>query len=554
MSQREYLNALAEIDPKHRAWLDLDPSRDDTAFPLFAYYGFGILLNSAQEEFGADLFRKWPEGSIHVLRWANRTGKTTGLTLAEMLMIWRKWRYVNADFNDWLAYRYQVLHSAPLNRLMGRAWSMGEQIIAGVADQQKDPRTNRQRPGVLLPFFAAGKRQSKDGSDELYIECALNNSKVDFLSTQGGAGRMESDKWWFLAWDEFPRQTPVSDVTLLMDQTFLPRSSDFMAPVVLSGTATEDAEPIYGEIEEMAETHPGDWNFSTFDRRRNFSQSKASVERQIRMSFDKESAGRSVEGLSGQSGYGLFPQFAIDNLFTEELPERTPWAELPEGGVGYRAYGALDHSAGGDEIPLSTWACPFPFDRDKLLTHPIIGVEEVVLRSSRSLATPEIVKFALQGFERYHWKVLVVDATAEGGQLVARDLKRMGLPVYPMVYNAKISDSLPPNKDLALQYLQRMISLGMNVTIDENGYVEFGPKPAGPFGGLRLPAAWKKARRQLTTLKRFDAKLEQDRAMVQAQLAWVVWRLYDGAARQRASKFNVMARRRRSIGGMRRCH
>jgi hypothetical protein len=547
VNQRDYLNALTEIPPPHRAWLPLDPTVDDRAFPLFAYHGFGVLLNSAQEEMGMDVFRRWPPGSIHVLRWANRTGKTTGLTLAEMLMIWRKWRYESADFEQWLGYPYQVLHSAPLNRLMGRAHTLADQLIAGTSDQQKDPRTNRQRPGVLRPFFGAGKSQAKDGSDELWVRCLINNGKVDFLSTQGGAGRMESEKWWFLVWDEFPRQQPVSDVPLLMDQTFLPRSSDFMAPVVLSGTATEDAEPVYGEIEEMAESHPGDWNFSTFDRRANFSQSKASIERQLRLSFDKEAAGRSVEGLSGQAGYGLFPQFAIDNLFTDELPERTPWAELPGGGVGYRAFGSLDHAMRGDENVASTWAVPFPHDRDTLLRNPIIGVEEVVLKSSRTLTPDEVVSFAVQWHTRYKHKAIVVDATAEGGLMTYRALRGKGLPVYPMSYNAKISDSLPPNKDLALQYLQRIVAFGIPVVIDENGYVEAWPKHAGPFGALRLPAAWRRTRRQLTTYKRFDAKLEQDRAMCQAMLAWLVWRLYDGAARPKPQKFNVMARRRRTL-------
>ncbi len=546
LTPRDYLEALAALPPVHRAWLELDPTISDEAFPLFCYYGFGVLLNSAQEQAAVELFRTWPAGSIHVWRWANRTGKTTELDLVHFMAIWRKWRYENAVFDDWLAYRYQTLHSAPLNRLMGKAHTLADSLIAGVTDQQRSAITNRQRQGVLTQFFEAGKSQAKDGSDELWVRCLINNSKVDFLSTQGGAGRMESDTWWVISWDEFPRQVPISDIPLLLDQTFLPRTSDHMAPLLLAGTATEDSEPVYDEIEEMAETHPGDWNFSTFDRRVNFSQSKESIERQVRLSFDPEAAGRSVEGLSGQSGYGLFPQFAVDNAFTDELPERTALADLPQRGAGYKFYQSLDHSAGGDEIPLTTWACPFPYDKNTLLERPIIGVEEVLLRSSRTLATPEIIDFAKAGQLRYPITALMVDATGEAGKLIANELRKLGLPVIPVVYSAKLNERMPPNKDVMLGNLQRLMSLGMNVEIDEETYlVKAWPEPTGPFGGLRLPSAWKRTKRQLSTLKQFDKKLEQDRAMAQGQLAWHVWRLYDGAARPKPRSFNVMATGRR---------
>ncbi len=549
MDRRAYYDALREIPAKHRAWLELDPSVDDRAFPLFCFHGFGVMVNSAQEEAAAEVFRKWPPGTAHVWRWANRTGKTTGVDLIDLLAIWKKWRYINEDFDSYLAYEYKVLHAAPLNKLMGKAWGMIDSMLAHAAEQQLSPLTNRPRPAILLPFFAAGTGRAADGSDEVWVK-SMNGGKIDYLSTQAGAGRMESDKWWLLTWDEFPRQQPVEDVPLLIDQTFLPRSSDFMAPLIFAGTATEDAEPVYAEIEDMAERTPNDWNFSTKDRRVNFSQSKESIDRQLRMSFDKETAGRSVEGLSGQAGYGLFAKFAIDNAFTESLPERTKAIELPAQGAGYRFLSSFDHAANGDENIAETWACPWPPQTADLVKTPILAVSREVLKSSRSLTPYEQLEFVQRQEKRYPSLVWLFDGTGEAGILLSRMAARNGIPVRAMSYNARMSPSLPPNKDLALQWLQRLLTLGMQVDIDEEGWAEFDPTLKAPdhaFGGVRFPAEWRRDKRQMQVYKRFDAKLTQDRVMSKAMLSWHVWPLYDGAARRKPQKFNIMARRRRTL-------
>lgn len=549
MDRRAYLDALAQIPPQHRAWLELDPTEDDRAFPLFCFHGFGVVVNSAQEEAASEVFRKWPPGTAHVWRWANRTGKTTGVDLIDLMAIWRKWRYLNDDFDSYLAYEYKVLHAAPLNKLMGKAWGIIDALLNRSAEHQLSPLTNRPRAAILPPFFTAAKSQAADGSDELWVKCA-NGGKIDYLSTQAGAGRMESDKWWLLTWDEFPRQQPVEDVPLLIDQTFLPRSSDFLAPLIFSGTATEDAEPVYAEIEDMAERSPKDWNFSTKDRRANFSQSNESIERQLRMSFDKEAAGRSVEGLSGQAGFGLFPKFAIDNAFTDKLPERTRKIELPGRGAGYRFISSFDHAANGDENIAETWALPWPPATADLLKTPIIGVAREVLRSSRSLTPYEQLEFVKRQNTMYGPIVWIFDGTGEAGILLSRMAAREGIPVRAMSYNARLSSSLPPNKDLALQWFQRLLTHGMAVAIDEEGWAEFDPAGRAPnhaFGALRFPDEWRKDKRQMQVYKRFDAKLTQDRVMSKAMLSWHVWPLYDGAARRKPQKFNIMARRRRTL-------
>ncbi len=422
-TERTLLDALADLPAQHRTWLSLDPEQDRRAFELWCFYGWGVVVNDAQLQLADDVFRAWPGGTIHVERWANRSGKTVGDILIQMFAIWRKWRYQNASFDDWLAYSYKTLQSAPENRLMGKAWQTADSLIRGVGDPQKSPFTNRQRNGVLRGFFEAGKSQAMDGSDELWVRCR-NNGKIDFLSTHDGAGRMESDSWWLLIWDEWVRQKPVSAIPLLIDQTFLPRSADYLAPIVLTSTITEEAEPIIGEIEDMAEENRRaghkDWNFVTYGREVNFSQTRDSIERQLRVSLDKEAAGRSVHGLSGQAGYGLFPDFILSNAFTDGLPERLPPDKVPE---GYALFAAFYDASTGDENVLTTFAVPWPPQQANLLLTPITGVEEAVLRSSRSLTPEEQVRFAIEHVRVYEPRVLWIDSTAEGGQLVYKMLR-----------------------------------------------------------------------------------------------------------------------------------
>lgn len=567
LNQRQLLDALADVPPKMRAVLEATKQPSGEAFGLWCYYGWGVMVNDFQTQLADDVLRAYPPGAAHIAKVANRGGKTTGDVLLEFYAMWLKWRYRAANFDpQWLGYLYKVLHSAPTNRLMGRAHELAGQLISGTAPQQQNPKTYAQRNGFLAPFFEAGKGQAQDGSDELWVKC-MNGSKLDFLSTHDGAGRMESESWWLIVWDEWVRHQPVDKVIPLIDQTFLPRSSDFMAPIVLSSTITEEAEPIIGELEDFIEESQRaglrDWNIITYGRSVNFAQTPESIDRQRRMSINKEAAGRSIDGLSGQGGYGLFPDFTLKNCFTETLPDETEPRDIPKGWV---TVSILDHAAVGDENVCTTLAMPWPLGKADLLTTPVIGVSEAVMKSSRSLTPDEIVRFAVRQVERYQPRMLIVDATAEGGQLVLNTLRkttyhlpnggRALLPVVALDYSAREFGAKASNKDVALQRLQAMLTYGLPVEIGEDGLVRAWPTiPAGAtFGALRLPASWRRTRRQAATYRRLDAKLTQDRLMVLAMGAWRIWAMYDGAkAHLKPMKFNIVATRHRPLmaGGIR---
>lgn len=546
--------------------LELSRVPSGEAFELWSYYGWGVVPNDFQIQLVDDVMRAWPEGAAHLVKVGNRGGKTTGDLLLETYAMWLKWRYRNADFEPYLRYLYGVLHSAPTNRLMGRAHLLAEQMIDGSAEPQQNPITLKQRPAWLRPFYEAGKSQAKDGSEELWVRCA-NGSKLDFLSTHDGAGRMESQSWWLIVWDEWVRHQPVEKVIPLIDQTYLPRSSDFMAPLVFSSTITEEAEPIVGELEDFIEENQRagnrDWNIITYGRAVNFAQSQDSIDRQRRMSIDKESAGRSIDGLSGQGGYGPFPDVVLSNCFTEDLPEVTPLADIPE---GWSTFQMLDHAAVGDENVDTTLAGPWPPGKADVLKTPLIGVSEAILKSSRNLTPDEIVRFAVRQAAAYEPRFIVVDATAEGGQLVLNALKRayytnragitVRLPIVAMNYAAREFNAKASNKDIAIQRLQQMLAAGLPVDIDDEGFVKAWPDvPEGAsFGALRLPHAWRRTRRQAATYRRYDQKLTQDRLMVLGMGAWQLWPMYDVArATIKPQRFNVVATRHRrvALGGMR---
>lgn len=542
--RRAYLDTIREIPAATRAWLESDDPE------LFAYYGLGIMLNDAQVE-GLKALLDWPDGTVHLWRWANRTGKTTGLVVAHMYYVWKKRGYENADPESWLDYKYRTLHSAPLNRLTGKAWEMADAIIAGSAIAQHNPVTNLQRKAQLAPFYETRAGRAKDGSDVLEVRCA-NGGVIDFLSTQGGAGRLESEAWWLIDWDEFGRQQPIDDVPILFDQTFLPRSSDFMAPLILSSTVTEDAEPIYQEIEDIAAEAPQDWNVMTFARTANFAQSQASIDRQKRMSIDPAIAARSVEGGIGEGGRGtLYPHIVLKTAFDKRLP--ADWSEARIDALnrqGRICISSFDHAATGDLNVVTTYSVPWPLKgrATEELVGSVLGVG-IAERRSGSHLTPELqAQFAMAEVERFDSDYLVVDATAEGGQLVARTLKEH-FPggVVECSFNKRDPGAIAKNKEVGLQALQRQFAMGLAGIAETDGWLsEFPDAAPGTFGLYRIPfeGRWLKLHRELAVLRRDDQKQRQDRAMTIVQVAWYLEKFL-GSVRSVATPFSIVGRKPR---------
>ena len=540
---RPFLDALAEIPAKHRAWLESDD------IELFAYYGFGVIGNSAQVDLWHDIAR-WPPGTVHVLRWANRTGKTTGLTLLELWAIWKKWRFRAAVFDpDWLGFTYRVLHAAPLGRLTGKSWELSEALINNSAKAQMNPLTNRRRPAILRPFFKATKTVDIHGADTAIVSCA-QGGQIDYLSTHDGAGRMESETWWLEVWDEFPRQQPADDIGLIFDQTLLPRGADYEAPIILSGTSTRDSEYVYMELEDRAKENPEDWNFTTAARSVNFMATQASIDRQIRLSIDKEVAARSVGGEFGGGSGELFPHFVLANAFRDELPERQPPPRTDKDWLDFRAQSifasAFDHALAGDDNVILTGDVPWP---PFTITpdNPIIGAHLNIIRSRRNLLPAEQHEHLADENAIYQPKLIVIDSTAEGGLAVFRTARAAGLPVIDCNFAGRHVTHVT-NKEAGIQALQEMLGYGLEVERDEDGRISEWPEPAGSYGLLRFPASgpWGRLRNQLATLKRDDEKLRQDVAMAALMLAWHLWKLIGpNQVAHGAQAFNIVARRRR---------
>jgi len=547
-----FLDALDQLPAKHKRWLSLPPA-DPRAFELFCFHGLGIVVNDAQNELARDIFMRFGDTGtiIHTAAWANRTGKTTGVTAVESYAVWRKWRLSRARLEDWLDYRYQWLHAAPTARLTSRGWEIAEAVFAGRNQAQISPITNRPRPAVLAPFYKAISTQDpKSRQEQLLVECA-NGAKIDYFSTHDGAGRLESETWWGATWDEFGRHQPIEDIPLLIDQTFLPRVSDFEGPILLSTTATEDNEYILMELEDRAAEQPHLHNFRKAARSVNFAMSSRSIQRQIDLSLNSEAATRSVQGQIGVGSGKLFPPFLLDNAFRKDLPERPPpprdeneWAVFR---AHHQAWQAFDHGLGGDENVIITLKVPWPYT-DAGVDRKLTGQRMTTFASRRSLTPAEQHDYLRDEAALYRPTGVIIDATAEGGLAVFRTARAAGLPAIDCNFAGRAVTHVS-NKEYGIQALQEMFSYGLEVKRDESGRVTEWPEPLGPFGLLALPASgeWLKLRNQLATLRRDDEKLRQDRAMTLLMLAWHLWKFLQilRTGVPRVSEFNVMANRRR---------
>ena len=567
--RRALIDALKEVPSKHRAWLVMPVSVE--GFELFCFHGWGIVPNDAQLESIDDIIR-WPRGTFHLWKFANRAGKTTGLILAHLYFAFKKWHYEQVDLDAWTAYRYKTLHAAPQGILMGKAWEIADSLNAGASIMQRNPQTNAQRPGIFVKsgLFDPTTSKSKDGSDLLLVRIA-NGAQVDFLQTYSGAGRMESDAWWFITWDEFGEHQPVSNVPYLVDSTFLPRASDFQASVVLSSTEKDHNAMVYAELEDLAERSPGDWNVKTFGRSVNFAQSTASMDRQRRMSSDSATAQRSVDGGSAESSKGsILPLFTIRRAFDPALPAHRTLDDLgpAPNGKKWKLVQAFDHAITGDRSVVTSIAVPWPIlDREELIHFPAVAIDIEQLKSSRVLTPDELVKFALRQWKRHNelpggglrvGSVWLTDTTGEGGIMVHRMIRPAGIPSREFNFTARVSKTdRRTRKAHGRSGLQRLFGLGLPV--DDDGRILV---PAGvqleqiQFGGIRLPLpspeqgpVWRRLWRELGLLRIDDANLAQDHAMTVLMVAGFVYPYIERGQRTHAQPVNVLGRRTSRAAG-----
>lgn len=526
--RRLLIEGIKSIPAEHRAWISLPVSVE--GFELFCYYGWGVVPNSAQLESANDVFT-WPPGSVHIRRFGNRAGKTTGCVLEETYWVWKKWRYTQADPDAWLGYRYKVLHAAAKGKLMGKAWEMADALIAGTSIAQQDPFTNRQRTGIFVdaPWFTARTGKLPDGSDGMWL-ASLNGGQVDFLQTEDGAGRMESDAWWVIVWDEFGEHQPVANVPYLFNSTFLPRSSDFMAPIILSSTEKEHNAAVYAELEDIAERSPADFNLREYGREVNFAMSRESIDRQLRLSTDESTAQRSVAGGAAETSSGsLLARFTVDRAFDPGLRPVKSRAGLPPVSLTGREWKLLqlfDHAAKNDRNVVTTIAVPWPIrSRTDLLSDPARVLDIVELRGSRVLLPDEMVGFAVREYQRFGSdSIWFTDATGEAGIMVHRMLRQKGVPSRDFNFTARVSQTdRRTRKGHGRTGLMRLFSLGL--PMDDGGRLVLPPGADPrtlPFGGIRIPfpaagtsgaEPFRRLYRQLLMLRADDEKLAQDHAM-----------------------------------------
>lgn len=547
-AHQAFLRAYAAIPKQHRAWLEADD------IELFSYHGWGVVPNQPQLEMW-DATLTSPPGTAIIARYANRAGKTTGDLILETWWAWKKLRYQAAELDQWFNYEYRVLHAAPLNNLAAKTHALAAALVAGTAEAQQDPFTLRQRPAILAPFFSATKVIDAHGVDLPIIRCA-NGSRIELYSTQGGAGRMESETWWLLVWDEFARQQPFEDIPLLFDQTFLPRAADHDSPILLTSTATVDSEPAYMALEDMAKEKPAYFRFLTAGRSGNFAMTRSSTERQVQMSTDKEVADRSVGGTFGEGSSEVFPEFAIANTFTTDLPGHTSISEpitigartasietwVDEG--RFAVFSSYDHALVTDPNVVQTWLVPWPPSRVSPFD-PIRGLHNRVEKSRRSLTPSDQQRFIRDEIRAYNPELVIIDGAAEGGVGVYRQARHDGLQVRDCSFSARFAKYVS-NKDFALYALQRLLGWGLPVEPGEgNDYdlVTDWPLPDGPFGILRLPEDWRRLKMQFRRYKRADEKLRQDELMAAAMLAWHLFPLLEQAGVMKPRPFIYTAPR-----------
>jgi hypothetical protein len=496
--------------------------RDDV--PLFAWRGFGIHLHSAQVLAAQNIIGR--VAAYILLWWANRAGKTCLLAVIHLHHLFYKIGIEpprdKADYRRrWLPAAYRTLHCAPLGRLTLKAYKEMEAILLGIAEAQWDPEAHRHRDAPLAPFFALMKERNVNGSDDIILRCE-NGACTDFLSTEGGAGRIEGSAWYFISWDEIwetEGAEPDTAIRFILDNRLTARAADHDATIVLTGTIKDETEHLAKEWITYCEDKQNlDWWGCGAERTLNPITSQKSIDRAARNLSDEDYA-RSVLGRPGGVKNRLLPGALVDHARSHHLPDRTG----PVEGDGSAYEGGRRRDLGKSPwFYLHTWDMAiaeadnvgsiwrFPKDHTFSPANPIVGVHAKFLPGSRTLTDDEILLTIEEAYLPYGG-LIYIDTTDAFGKNVARKLRLKGYPARDFDYHDTDphGDTWKEAGEVALKSL-----LG-----------EAGDGDA--YGCIWIPEGWSKHYDQLSVLKPppDDRKQRKDAAMTVMMMAFVANRL-----------------------------
>jgi hypothetical protein len=539
--------------------------------------GLGIYLHDKQLSVLSALDSE--EATFYLLWWANRVGKTTLVEIYHLHGIFYKMELpeptTDHEFDLWLLEDYRTLHAAPLGVLATRAHSAINEISKGTHPAQRDENGKR-REAPLAAHFTATKERDAHGADHMIVK-SLTGGTIDFYSTEGGAGRLESAAWRRISWDEWPQQEAADKgegIRTVLNR-LQNRGSDYDAKILLTGTITPETEHIAKEwIERCEDPSDPDWWGSTATRFDNPMASRKAIELAERQ-FDDEDYARTVMGTPGGVKGRLLPSFLVDPIFRNELPRFTPphpqdgGSFTPDPGEApsrHRRRGMVDEIlpprarwtqpgespwtylhvwdlaiAAADNIGIvaripKDWLFGWSDVAGQRILRPIEGVKFVEVPGSRTLTSAEIQHTIEETFLPYGGRI-VLDTTDAHGKNIYRELRRAGYPVDDFTFNERDSRKVL-RKDAAIHHTRLLLTEGMDlqrdsageITTDSEGVPIFDRSRA--YGVLRLPRSWTKPRDQLSILRTDDEKQRKDAAMVVLMLCSTAYRTRRGRTRQ----------------------
>lgn len=577
-----------EAEPK----LDVEDlmARCRESVPYFALHGLGIKVHEAQIELSDALAAA--EAQYYLLTWANRAGKTTIVGIEHMHRILFKTGVEPmrdaADYRKrWLPIEYATLHTSPLNELAGRAYDAWTEITKGVSPAQFDKATGEYRPAPLASFFNLTRERDNSGADHITMH-SITGGRTDFRSTEGKARRLEAGAWRFISWDEWPQTENPDDIRTVLYVRLTNRAADFDAPILLTGTITEETEHIAQEfLDKAGDPENPDWWGNHAERSLNPNASTLALERALR-NLDPEDYARTVLGITGGAKGRVLPPWMVNPAFDPELPRFTP--PHPHDGARFVESDAAARSSRrelegtrlevrGKFVPRSTespftylhlwdlaiavaenvgltWRIPADWDfgwkvKDgQRYLRAIEGVKMTIVPGSRTLTDDEIIHTIEETYLPYGG-LIVVDATDAHGKNILRKLRNAGYPTDAFVFNERAKNGVI-RKDEAIELTRELLTEGMavkrdagnEIVLDADGVPIFDRET--PYGVIRMPRSWTKVRDQLSVLKVDNSRQTKDAAMAALMGGSVAYRTRRARTRRpSSSRFAIFAGGRR---------